>query len=180
MNQPTSLTSDRNRILKERAQLLAKEIVAAEDGSERVEVIEYELANERFAFELSQVCEVQALKELTPVPCTPSYIAGIVNFGGQILTVVNLKEFFGLAKQSLSDMSKVIVVQSGRMKFGVLADRLVGVRIVAASDIQPSLPTLTDVRQSYLRGVTADRLVILSIEKLCANEDIVINEQVEV
>jgi purine-binding chemotaxis protein CheW len=47
------------------------------------------------------------------------------------------------------------------------------------ADIQPSLPTLTGVREAYLKGVTAKRTVILDAEKLLADEKIIVQEQVD-
>lgn len=46
------------------------------------------------------------------------------------------------------------MLQSGNMLFGILADVIAGVRRIPVSDIQPSLPTLTGVREEYLKGVT--------------------------
>jgi purine-binding chemotaxis protein CheW len=47
------------------------------------------------------------------------------------------------------------------------------------SELQPSLPTLTGIREDYLRGVTNDRVVLLDVEKLLSDKRIVVHEQVE-
>jgi purine-binding chemotaxis protein CheW len=65
------------------------------------------------------------------------------------------------------------------MLFGILADAVLGVRRVSVAELQPSLPTLTAVREAYLRGVTAERTVILDAAKLLADERIVVQEQVD-
>jgi purine-binding chemotaxis protein CheW len=65
------------------------------------------------------------------------------------------------------------------MHFGVLADAILGVRRVPVADIQPSLPTLTGIREQYLRGVTSERTIVLDAEKLLADRKIVVQEQVE-
>jgi purine-binding chemotaxis protein CheW len=64
------------------------------------------------------------------------------------------------------------------MLFGILADVIAGVRRIPLTGILPSLPTLTGVREEYLKGVTAERIVVLDAEKLLMDESIVVQEQV--
>jgi purine-binding chemotaxis protein CheW len=166
------------RILKARAQALAHEPVPAEAAGERIEVVEFILAHERYAIESHYVREVHPLENLTPLPCTPAFVLGIVNLRGEILSVIDIKKFFDLPEKGLTDLNKVIVLQSGNMLFGILADAIAGVRRIPVADIQPSLPTLTGIREEYLRGVTPERTVILDAEKLLTDEHIVVQEQV--
>jgi len=166
------------RILKARAQALAREPEPAEAAGERIEVVEFLLAHERYALESQYVREVYPLENLTPLPCTPAFVLGIVNLRGEILSVIDLKKFFELPEKGLTDLNKVIVLQSGNMLFGILADVIAGVRRIPVTDIQPSLPTLTGVREEYLKGVTPGRTVILDAEKLLTDESIIVQEQV--
>jgi len=64
------------------------------------------------------------------------------------------------------------------MVFGILADAILGVRRISLAEIQPSLPTLTGIREKYLKGITPERTVILDAGKLLADEEIVVQEQV--
>lgn len=166
------------RILKARAQALAQEPVPAEAAGERIEVVEFILAHERYAIESQYVREVYPLENLTPLPCTPAFVLGIVNVRGEILSVIDIKKFFDLPEKGLTDLNKVIVLQSGNMLFGILADAIVGVRRIPVADIQTSLPTLIGIREEYLRGVSPERTVILDAEKLLTDEHIVVQEQV--
>lgn len=166
------------RILKARAQALAREPEPAEAAGGHIEVVEFLLAHERYALESQYVREVYPLENLTPLPCTPAFVLGIVNLRGEILSVIDLKKFFELPEKGLTDLNKVIVLQSGNMLFGILADVIAGVRRIPVTDIQPSLPTLTGVREEYLQGVTPERTVILDAEKLLTDESIIVQEQV--
>ena len=166
------------RILRERALALAAEPGETQTLAESIEVVEFLLAHERYAVESAYVREVYPLENLTPLPCTPGFVLGIVNLRGEILSVIDLKKFFDLPEKGLTDLNKVIVLQSGNMLFGILADVIAGVRRIPVSDIQPSLPTLTGVREEYLKGVTPGRTVILDAEKLLTDESIIVQEQV--
>lgn len=166
------------QVLKTRAQVLAQEVKPAEGPQDTFEVIEFMLAYERYAVESAHVREVYPLKELTPLPCTPAHVLGIINLRGQILSVIDVKRFFDLPQKGLSDLNKVIVLRSDAMEFGILADRIIGTRIVSLGELQASLPTLTGIREEYLKGVTVDRLVVLDAAKLLSDGRMVVHEQV--
>ncbi|MBI3376702.1 MAG: chemotaxis protein CheW [Betaproteobacteria bacterium] len=169
---------EKKRILSERAQALARPMSQAEAAGESIEVVAFVLASEHYAVESRYVREVHALENLTPLPCTPAFVLGIVNLRGEILPVIDLRKFFDLPEKGLTNLNRVIVLESADMRFGVLADALAGVRRVPLGGMQASLPTLTGVREDYLKGVTAERMVILDAEKLLSDEGIVVREQV--
>lgn len=173
---PTSEATQ--RILKERARALAREAVPAEAADAGIEVIEFLLAHERYAVVSEYVREVYPLEELTPLPCTPAFVLGIINVRGEILSVIDLKKFFDLPEKGLTDLNKVIVIESKDMVFGILADAISGMCHIPRADIQLSLPTLTGIREDYLYGVTAERVVILDAEKLLSDEKLIVQEQV--
>jgi purine-binding chemotaxis protein CheW len=60
-----------------------------------------------------------------------------------------------------------------------LADVILGVQLIPFKEVQSSLPTLTGVREVYLKGVSTEQTVILDAEKLLSNQDIIVHEQVE-
>jgi purine-binding chemotaxis protein CheW len=167
------------RILMARAEILAREHdEPAAIASERLEVVEFVLAGECYAVESRVVRDVYPLEQLTPLPCTPAFVLGIVNLRGEILSVIDIKKFFDLPERGLTDLNKVIVLESGEMRFGILADAIAGVHRIPVADIQPSLPTLTGIRAEYLRGVTAGRTVVLDADRLLTDESIVVHDQV--
>lgn len=174
----TPSSAETQRVLMARAQALGRVPEAAETAGEHIDVVEFVLAHERYAIESHYVREVAPLENLTPLPCTPAFVLGIVNLRGEILSVIDIKKFFELPEQGLTDLNKIIVLQSEDMVFGILADAIAGVRRIPVTDIQPSLPTLTGIREDYLQGVTPERLVILDAEKLLTDESIIVQELV--
>ena len=71
----------------------------------------------------------------------------------------------------------MIIIHGPNMEFGVLADSIAGLLSVAVKDIQPSLPTLTGIRENFLRGVTRERIVVLDAKKLLADKNIIVHEE---
>ena len=172
---PTS--EEKKKILRARAMELARE-AEQETAEETIEIVEFLLAHEKYGIQSSYVREICPLKELTPVPCTPPFVLGIVNVRGQVLSVIDIKKFFDLPEKGLTNLNKVIILRNDKMEFGILADLILGVRFIPVSQIQPSLPTLTGIREHYLKGVTKEHVVILDVEKLLSSKTITVHEEV--
>lgn len=175
---PTTTHDDR-QILRERARALARRPPPALEAQTHLEVLEFGLAQERYALESRYVIEVCPLKDLTPLPCTPPFVLGIVNVRGRILPVLDLKRFFDLPQQGFTDLHRIVLVGGNDLTFGLLADAIVGVRSVPVASLQASLPTLTGIRSEYLKGVTAERLVVLDLTRILADPKIIVREDVE-
>lgn len=169
---------DEQDILRKRALTLARTPEGAIESKGGLEVVEFYLANERYGIEAAHVKGVYPMSDVTPIPCTPSFVLGILRVRGQIISIIDLRDFFDLPKQEITEETKVVALQSMRMELGLLADSVLAVRTVPLSDLQPELPTLTGVRKDYLRAVTKDRLVILDAKNLLNDERIVVNETV--
>jgi purine-binding chemotaxis protein CheW len=165
-------------VLRERARALAQPLRGTALGTP-LEVIEFRLAGESYAIESAWVAEVFPLAGLTRLPGTPPFVLGIVNMRGEIISVIDLGKFFDLPARGLTDLNKVIVLQSREMVFGILADRVEGVCTIDAERLQGALPTLTDRRRDYFRGIADGRLVVLDGAALLADPRMVVNEVVE-
>lgn len=165
----------RRAILEARAQALAAAPPAAPGPG--FEALEFLLAGECYALETRWVREVYPLREITPLPGTPDFVLGVIHVRGRIVSVLDLRRFFELPAQGLSDLNKVIVLAAGAMEFGILADVILGVRRIAREEVQPPLPTLSGVRADYLMGVTRQRQVVLDGGRLLADPAIVVEAE---
>lgn len=169
---------EKRKILKARARELARGEQVKTTG-ESVEVVEFLLAHESYGIESCYVREICPLRELTPVPCTPPFVLGIINVRGQIVSVIDMKKFFDLPERGLTDLNKVIIVHDEKMEFGILADSILGVRKIPREEIQPPLPTLKGIQAEYLMGVTKEPLVILDVTKILSSKNLVVHEEIE-
>ena len=169
---------EKKKILRSRAKALATE-EQDNQNVKQIKVIEFLLANEKYAIEESHIQEVYPIKNITPVPCTPEFVIGIINIRGRILSIIDLKKIFDLPEKGLGYFNKVLVLKIGKMELGILTDIILGVQYISTKDIQPSLPTLTGIREEYLKGITKSRLVILDAVKIMSDKNILVHEQIE-
>src|SRR5437016_5773323 len=95
-------------ILEERARAAARVPAQAPDADAVIEVVHLDLGEERYAIETRCVREILRLKEYTPVPDTPDFLVGVTNLRGQIVAVMDLRQFFGIAALAPTDHARVI------------------------------------------------------------------------
>jgi purine-binding chemotaxis protein CheW len=167
--------AEKKKILQERARALAT--VSNETTAEKLELLEFLLAQEKYGVETSYVREVYPLKDLTPLPGTPPFVLGIINVRSEILSVIDVKKFFDLPERGVTDLNKVIIVEDGEMAFGIMADGIAGVRTIAIAEIQPPLHIFAGIQAEYLRGVTQERLVVLDAGKILSAKDLIVHEE---
>lgn len=163
-------------ILRSRAEKLAKPLEYPPEPLSNLNLTEFSVSTESYAVETKYVREIYPLKAFTTLPGTPSFVLGVMNLRGQILSILDIRELFQLSRHTLSDLNKVIVTQFNTMELGILVDTVAGIRTVNPKELEPSLPTLTGIRSEFLLGITKDRLAVLDVGKFLSSPKIVIGE----
>ena len=180
MTKPIEVALEKKRtVLRSRAKKLSQEIESKGTGEEYFEVLEFLLAQETYAIETPFIREVYPMTELTPLPCTPVFVFGLINIRGQILTVIDMKKFFDLPERGITNLNKVIVVRKDTTELGILADEIIGIRNIPVNEIQPPLSTMTGIHAEYLKGVTGERLIVLDMERFLTDRRLIVHEEVE-
>jgi purine-binding chemotaxis protein CheW len=151
-------------VLEARARALARP-VATPASADTLEVLTFGLARERYAIESRSVVEVFRLKDLSSLPGAEQPVFGLTAWRGELLTILDLRAALGLSVAALDDLGWVIVLGEGRPVFGMLADAVHAVVTLAASEVREP-PEGVAARREYVRGVTADAVLVLDAKKL--------------
>lgn len=161
-------------VLKARAKELAKPPESEDIGVDLIEIVEFTLGPEHYAFPSAFVSEVFRLTEITPLPSLPPFVLGVTNVRGRILSVVDLRRLLDFGDTGLTNLNRAIILNNGDMELAVLADEVAGVYASDSDKWQKSLSTLVGKREAYLKGVTKDRVVVLDAEKLLSSRDLLV------
>lgn len=166
------------RILTDRARALAEPLEDGTPSTEMMELLVVSLGGERFGIETVYAIEATSLRELIPVPCTPAFVLGVVNYRGRILAVLDLRQILGLPGEGVTEGSKVVLVEAGGMTFGIIVDTVAGTISVRAHKVASPPEALTDLRLALTRGMTEELITILDLDALARTPAILVNEQV--
>jgi len=148
--------------LEERARAAAsrREDKTARGGGEWVGV-GFRLGQDQFVTDRGDVKEVMSVPDsLTRVPGAKSWLRGIANVRGQLITVVDLKAFLGGGLSSADRRSRVLVAASRDVPTGILVDEVLGFRRFNGADyrrdaLKPVIRCEHYVEGSYRRGTEA-------------------------
>ena len=166
------------RILRARAQALARPSEAIETTSEVMDVLVFTVAEERYGIETVHILEVIPLQGLTLLPGAPPVFLGVVNSRGRILPVVDLRRLFGLAGQGVGEGSRAVVMDVAEVAFGIYADAVASIVRVGSAHLAPPPATLGAGRQRLIRGITGDMVAVVDVEAMARDPRIVVNEEV--
>ncbi len=170
--------SERKKILRERAKKLGQKREKEDSDSDSMQIIEFRLSHERYGADVNHIREVYPLKDITPIPCTPPFVLGIMNVRGQVVSVLDIRGFFDLPKQPNTELSKVLIVGKDDIECGILTDEIVGEKKIPLGMVHQKGNLMRGDWEECIMGVTADRLILLGIDKLLSNQKIVVQQEV--
>lgn len=120
------------------------------------EVVVIRLGGERYALPMSAVAEVGRPPALTRVPGLPTWSAGVANWRGRVLAVVDLRPLLDSAPAALDRHSRLVVIRRDGVSVGVLSEGVEGTRLLDGDQIEPVLTHLPGSAASLLLGQATD------------------------
>ncbi|KAF5083078.1 CheW-like domain protein [anaerobic digester metagenome] len=161
-------------LLQERADQLA----LPKEQTERppvIEVIRFNLMYQEYAVEMKYIREVIQTSEITPVPGTPDFIAGICSVRGEIISLVNLRVLLSIPEKGLTDLNRVIVLTDGNLTFGLLADQITGIGMIKIDEIDRKYRMENSIWKNYICG-TIESLHVLNAKSLLTDPRMIIDD----
>jgi len=126
-----------------------------------------------YGLEASQVQEVILVEDNTIVYHSPSYVRGIINLRGKIVTVLDLETKLGLPAHPVQVDSRILIVPWQQEQVGLLVEVVAEVVSLSREQIDPVPMNISDGLRHFLSGVCKidNRLIgIIDLEKVLAPE----------
>ncbi len=82
----------------------------------------FSLLEREFAIKAEHIQGVERLTEPTPIPNVASWICGVINLRGSIVSVVDLRAFLDLEKLPYSPLTRLLSVQYNEMVICLIVD----------------------------------------------------------
>lgn len=164
-------------VLVERARALAlhDEFTVTESGAA---ILSFRLGENSYSLPATSVREVQPLGVYTPLPAVPSFVVGLVNVRGRLLTVIDLRPLLGLPPAPPGPGAQQLIISVDDSEISLLADSVVSVRH-SSVELSPT-PTSTAGRALvWVRGVDADLSIHIAPDLLFADPALLVNAEAE-
>lgn len=146
-------------------QIVSLEQNKVPNEDQRSEMVVFRIGEEEFAISIVFAKEIIRVPELTRVPHSPHYIAGLCTLRGELLPVIDSRRLFGLEDKGLNDSSRIVIIDFQGKRVGLTTDRVSEVIRAEASMVKEPPGTIKGVDDGVVQGVMllneGKRLVML-------------------
>lgn len=147
---------------------------SAIDNDEMLQWVTFRLEQETYGVNVMQVQEVLRYSDIAPVPGAPSYVLGIINLRGSVVTVIDTRSRFGLMPADVTDNTRVVIIESDKQVIGILVDSVAEVVYMKASEIELAPNVGTDESAKFIKGVCNrddELLILVDLDKLLSDDE---------
>jgi purine-binding chemotaxis protein CheW len=176
--QSTELSdAERDAIFARRAEMLAAPVIT-DTATDALPLLELRISGERYAVPGHLVREVRPVGQLTPLPGTPGFVAGLINVRGRVIAALDLRPVFGLRADG-EEPGIVMLMASPHGDVGVLIHEQPALRWLHEGDLGP-LPAggASGLDPAFVRGVTRDLVIVLDAERLLGDERLLVQDDI--
>lgn len=152
----------------------SKKQTDAEVNDEVLQWVTFQLEEETYGINVMQVQEVLRYSEIAPVPGAPSYVLGIINLRGNVVTVIDTRLRFGLPQTEVTDSSRIVIIESDKQVIGILVDSVAEVVYLKKSEIDTAPNVGTDESSRFIQGVSNredELLILVDLDKMLTDEE---------
>jgi len=145
-------------------------------SDEVIQWVTFKLDSEIYGINVMQVQEVLRLPEIAPVPGAPIYVMGIINLRGNVVTVIDTRNRFGLPQKDPDDSTRIIITEVDKQVIGMLVDAVAEVVNLKGSEIETT-PNLGEDNESskYIQGVHSrgdEILILIDVDKMLSESEL--------
>lgn len=154
-------------------------------AAERQQLVTFRVGDDRFAVDIFSVERVLRFAPPRPIPNVPAWLEGVIDFGGKVVPVIDLRTRFELPAAASREGARIVVVSAGDELMGAIVDAVDEVATVTAAQMEAPPAFFRGLAKQYLRALVrgategAPPLVVLDVAQLLtARERIVLEHAV--
>jgi purine-binding chemotaxis protein CheW len=136
--------------------------------------VTFHLAGETYGVNVMQVQEVLRYTEIAPVPGAPNYVIGIINLRGNVVTVIDTRNRFGLPGGEINDNTRIVIIEAEKSVVGILVDSVAEVVYLRQSEMESAPNIGNDESAKFIQGVchkNNELLILIELNKLISDQE---------
>ena len=136
--------------------------------------VTFKLDNETYGINVMRVQEVLRYTEIAPVPGAPSYVLGIINLRGNVVTVIDTRQRFGLMPTEITDNSRIVIIEADKQVVGIMVDSVAEVVYLRQSEIETAPNVGNEESAKFIQGVcnkNNELLILVELDKMMSEEE---------
>jgi len=146
-----------------------------QEQKERVENVDFKmvtfsLAGKDYGVDIMNVKEIAKADKFTYVPNAASYVRGVYNLRGDIIPIIDLRQFFHLTVDRKDEsLENMLILHINDQVYGTIVDKIDKVVGITKESIQPPHPIFGDINIKFISGVVekqGDLYIILDVVRI--------------
>ena len=136
--------------------------------------VTFVLDQETYGIDVIGGPEVLRVSDIAPVPGAPSYVIGIINLRGNVVSVVDTRQRFGLVPADLTDSTRIIIIESSEHTIGIMVDAVAEVVDVNPNEIDTAPSIGNEESARYIHGVVSrdeHLLILVDLNRLLSGDE---------
>lgn len=125
--------------------------------------IVFELEGEMYGISITKTESIERMMQITRVPDSTDYVLGIINLRGDILPILNLRKKMGLKPKAYDSDTRIIVIDAGNFRAGIVVDRVVEILSISEIGIQSAKEILTGRKSHLIDGIYKSGVNVIMI-----------------
>jgi purine-binding chemotaxis protein CheW len=127
------------------------------------QLVIFELGEEFFGVDISAVESIIKMQEITRIPQALSFVEGITNLRGKVLSVIDLRKRLDLPVEETDKETRIVIINLEEIEVGMVVDAVWEVVTINDEQIEPTPQLATTVDTTFITGIARleDRLIIL-------------------
>jgi len=117
------------------------------------QLVSFIVDKEEYAINIMQVKEIIRVIDIVKVPNAESYIEGVASIRGNLVPIVNLRKYLGLEDVEVTDHTRILIVDMGKVTCGIMVDKVSEVKRVTENVIQPPPAIFYGEDGEQLKGI---------------------------
>jgi len=152
-----------------------------QEQKERVDNVDFKmvtfsLSGKEYGVDIMNVKEIAKADKFTYVPNAASYVRGVYNLRGDIIPIIDLRNFFHLPleKHKAEVLENMLILHINDQVYGTIVDKIDKVVGINKEQIQPPHPIFGDINIKYISGVVekqGDLYIILDVVRIFTVSD---------
>jgi chemotaxis signal transduction protein len=142
-----------------------KEEENGQDGEEQ-QLVTFLLGKEEYGIPIARIQEIDRLSKITQTPKAPKFVEGVTNLRGEVIPVLSTRTLFALEEKASDDHTRVIIVDLGGAKTGLVVDSVKEVLSISSRNIAPPPASISNgVDGQFISGIgkveNGKRMIVL-------------------
>ena len=142
-------------------------------SGDEIQVVIFDIGDQRFAFEISQVERILRHEAPTPLPHAAEFLEGVIPYQDGVAPVVDLRKRLS-ETPTISEQTRVIILRLDDHPVGVLVDNVLEVHRLDAGDISAPPAMVRGLAAKYIAGLLPrddETVVMLNAGKLFSSTE---------